>query len=234
MSAAIMASASHFGQGRREPYAKALAGGSGTVTLRPDRDHHAAHPVNFDVGSWCREASILESSLLQSLQGPLLDIGCGPGRLLAAAQRLGMVALGLDTSAAAVRRAHNRGARALEQSVFAAVPQTGHWEAVILLDGNIGIGGSITTLLRRCAQLISPVGTLLVEVEADDDMDLAYSAVLEDENGNTSEPFQWARTGITGLVARAQRNSWSVTGVQCLQGRVFCRLSPAEPVSSLG
>ncbi|MHA7224381.1 class I SAM-dependent methyltransferase [Arthrobacter sp. RHLT1-20] len=230
MTATGVVSAAHFGQGHHEPYARALADGSGTLTLRPDSEHHTADPVDFDVRSWCEDASLLESSLLQSLQGPVLDVGCGPGRLLAAAQRMGLAALGIDTSAEAVSRARGRGARALEQSVFSPVPQAGQWQSVILLDGNIGIGGSITSLLRRCRQLVAPYGTLLVEVEADEDMDTVYSAVLEDANGNQSEPFRWARTGTAGLSSRAQRNGWTIDSIQRLHGRVFCRLSPApEP-----
>jgi len=217
-----------FGQGRREPYARALTDGSGTLTLRPDTEHDAAAPVTFDVSSWCEEASPLEHSLLRQLQGPLLDVGCGPGRLLAAAQGMGLIALGIDTSAEAVHRARSRGARALEQSIFAPVPQAGLWQSLVLLDGNIGIGGSITSLLRRCRQLIAPHGTLLVEVETDADLDTDYAAVLEDANGNQSEPFRWARTGIAGLESRALRSGWTVMSVQHLQGRVFCRLSPAS------
>jgi SAM-dependent methyltransferase len=235
MTATGLAPVDLFGQGRREPYARALADGSGTLTLRPDSEHHAAEPVDFDVRSWCEEASALESSLLRNLQGPVLDVGCGPGRLLAAAQRIGLTALGIDTSTAAVDRARGRGARALEQSIFAPVPQPGHWQSVILLDGNIGIGGSVSSLLRRCRQLIAPHGTLLVEVEADETLDTVYLAVLEDATGNQSEPFRWARTGFAGLQSRAQRTGWAVVNVQRVQGRVFCRLSPtAEPARSLG
>jgi SAM-dependent methyltransferase len=228
------APAAYFGQGEREPYARALQAGSAMLTLRPDSGHHRGEPVRFDVRSWCGEASPMERSLLESLQGPVLDVGCGPGRLLAAARPLGLAALGIDTSAEAVRRARGRGARACEQSIFAPVPQSGHWQSVILLDGNIGIGGSVTALLRRCRQLVAPSGTLLVEVEADEEVDTAYSAVLDDERGNRSEPFRWARTGTAGLASRARAGGWTVTAVQRLQGRVFCRLSPRPgPVRSI-
>jgi SAM-dependent methyltransferase len=226
MSANRGAVGANFGQGHTEPYARALANGTGTLILRPDSRHDPAGQVDFDVRSWCGEASLLERSLLRELQGPVLDVGCGPGRLLAAAQRMGLAALGVDTSAEAVGRARGRGVRALEQSVFAPVPNSGMWQSVILLDGNIGIGGSITSLLRRCSQLIAPGGTLLAEVDAMDDLDIVYSAVLEDQNGNRSEPFRWARSGSAGLVSRAQRGGWTVTAVDKLQGRVFCRLSP--------
>ncbi|XAS68164.1 class I SAM-dependent methyltransferase [Micrococcaceae bacterium Sec5.7] len=233
MTSTVSAAPAVFGQGHREPYARALRLGGGTLTLRPD----GAGPrtgsctgtctVEFDVLGWCAEASTLERLLLQSLDGPVLDIGCGPGRMLSAAQSLGLVALGIDTSTEAVRCARSRGARALEQSVFSAVPQSGLWQSLLLLDGNIGIGGSISSLLRRCRQLIAPRGTLLVEVETDDDVDAAYRAVLEDGDGNLSEPFSWARAGLPALESRARRTGWAVVSTQRIQGRVFCRLSPA-------
>ena len=125
---AATAPAAHFGQGQHEPYARALQTGSGTLTLRPEGEHHPGEPVEFDVRDWCEEASLMERSLLQSLQGPVLDVGCGPGRLLAAARPLGLAALGIDTSTEAVRRTRSRGACALEQSIFAPYrnPVTGN------------------------------------------------------------------------------------------------------------
>jgi SAM-dependent methyltransferase len=234
MMPTAVAPAAYFGQGEREPYARALLTGSGALTLRPESAHYPAETVEFDVRNWCEDADATERSLLQSLRGPVLDIGCGPGRLLAAAQPLGLAALGIDASAEAVRQARGRGARVLEQSIFAPVPQPGHWQSVILLDGNIGIGGSVTALLGRCRQLIAPTGTLLVEVDADENIDTAYSAVLEDRHGNRSEAFAWARIGTAGLASRAPAAGWSVAAIQRLQGRVFCRLSPGRmPVRSI-
>jgi SAM-dependent methyltransferase len=228
----VVAPVTVFGQGRDDPYARALRLGGGTLTLRP----HDGSPewgrffsgVTFDVLDWCSEASALERNLLHSLQGPVLDIGCGPGRMLSAARSLGMSALGIDTSAEAVGLACGRGTRALKQSVFSPVPQAGHWGSALLLDGNIGIGGNVGRLLRRCRQLIAPRGTLLVEVDPDDHLDVAYRALLQDRDGNRSEPFAWARTGTEGLAARAPEAGWNPGPIEWLQGRVFCRLSPSS------
>ncbi|SDL43340.1 bifunctional 2-polyprenyl-6-hydroxyphenol methylase/3-demethylubiquinol 3-O-methyltransferase UbiG [Arthrobacter sp. ok362] len=214
-----------FGQGAHEPYECALRLGGGTLTLRPAGQGSGPGDVSFDVQGWCAEATVLEVLLLQSLNGPVLDVGCGPGRLLSAAQSLGLAALGVDTSPEAVRYARGRGARALERSIFAVIPQSGSWGSILLLDGNIGIGGSVTALLRRCRQLIAAHGTLLVEVEADD-VDVVFPAVLEDAEGHLSDPFCWARAGTSALASRAERTGWSVASTQRLQGRVFCRLRP--------
>lgn len=110
-----------FGSGSGEPYARALRRGGGSLTLRPEGGDPGAWPgagvVEFDVLGWCVEASALEVGLLQGLKGPVLDVGCGPGRMLSAARALGLGAVGLDTSAEAVALARSRGVRALHQSV---------------------------------------------------------------------------------------------------------------------
>ncbi len=214
-----------FGQGSDEPYALAMGQGKGSLTLRPLNAVGMPEPIVFDVHSWCAPATGLERALLGRLAGPLLDIGCGPGRLLSAAQSLGMTALGLDTSAQAVQRALNRGTRAVRQSVFAAVPHAGRWHAAVLLDGNVGIGGNVGALLRRCGQLLAADGTLLVEADPDDGVDAAFHAVMEDDGGNVSDAFRWACVGLTALNTYAQANGWQVTSTQRIQGRVFCRLN---------
>jgi hypothetical protein len=74
--------------------------------------------------------------------------------------------------------------------------------------------------------LIALGGTLLVEVDPDDDTDAAFQAVLEDRDGNRSETFTWARMGRRGLETRASAAGWMPGPAERIQGRVFCRLSP--------
>ncbi|MCY0904408.1 class I SAM-dependent methyltransferase [Arthrobacter sp. H14-L1] len=217
-----------FGQGSSEPYARALGRKQGSLTLRPVSADYGLAPVTFTVDSWCAPATILERSLVAGLSGPLLDIGCGPGRLLAAAASFGITAMGLDTSTQAVQQALDRGTRAVRQSVFETVSHTGRWRSAVLLDGNIGIDGSVSALLRRSRELLSPDGTLLVEVDPDDDVDAAFQAVLEDDDGKVSEPFRWARAGRTALAARAGASGWELSATRRAQGRVFCWLNPAR------
>jgi SAM-dependent methyltransferase len=106
-----------------------------------------------------------DRDVLARVVGPVLDVGCGPGRHVAEMARRGQEALGLDTSAAAVDRARRRGAAVAHGSVFEPVPGAGAWVTVLLLDGNVGIGGDPVRLLRRCVTLLRPGGRLLVELE---------------------------------------------------------------------
>ena len=82
-------------------------------------------------------------------RAPVLDIGCGPGRHVAALQAAGHRGLGIDLSPVAVRIARGRGADASCGSVFEHVPGAGSWGTALLLDGNIGIGGEPAALLAR-------------------------------------------------------------------------------------
>ena len=112
---------------------------------------------------WYASAGHDDDWLLGRCTGPTLDLGCGPGRLVTELTARGVRALGVDCSRQAVRECHARGAPMLHRDLFAVLPEEGRWRHVLLADGNIGIGGDPRTLLRRCAQLVRPGGTVLVE-----------------------------------------------------------------------
>jgi SAM-dependent methyltransferase len=181
--------------------------------------------ARIDAARWNGEASAADLQLLHRVRGPVLDIGCGPGRMVRAATNLGMTALGIDVSTAAVEIARRSGVNALELSVFDELPLEGEWNTVLLVDENVGIGGNVTTLLRRCAHLIAPEGEIVVEVHRDARRDREYRGRLIDGDGNHSETFPWAEIGIIGLAHRAAgieldlRQSWTS------DDRTFARLA---------
>jgi SAM-dependent methyltransferase len=118
----------------------------------------------LDLDEWERPANATELRLLARLRGPVLDVGCGPGRLVAALRARGVVAHGIDAAPAAVARARRQGVAIWTQSVFDPVPDEGRWSSVLLLDGNVGIGGDPVRLLLRSAALLKPRGVVLVEL----------------------------------------------------------------------
>src|SRR5262249_1272052 len=118
------------------------------------------------VDRWSAPATPGEIDILRRLEGPVLDVGCGPGRLVTALAERGAVALGVDASPAAAHQTLERGAAVLCRSIFEPLPGEGRWRAVLLFDGNIGIGGDPTGLLTRARALIAPSGAILVEVGA--------------------------------------------------------------------
>ena len=98
-------------------------------------------------------------------EGPTIDLGCGPGRLVAHLVRRGIPALGVDLSATAVQLARRSGAPALRRDVFEPLPGTGRWQTVLLADGNVGLSGDPRRVLRRAAELLMRGGRCVAEFD---------------------------------------------------------------------
>src|SRR4051812_13782284 len=122
-----------------------------------------ARPLPVD--AWLGAAGAVDERVLDCARGPVLDVGCGPGRHVHALARRGVLAVGIDISPVAAALARRRGATVLETSIFDRIPGAGSWRTALLLDGNIGIGGHPDALLARLASLVARGGTVLVELD---------------------------------------------------------------------
>ncbi|MFE3559182.1 class I SAM-dependent methyltransferase [Streptomyces sp. NPDC059193] len=203
-----------------DPYADALRTGHGPLFLRR-RDGWL---LPLDVERWCAEADVADHTVLARCSGPVLDIGCGPGRLVAALAALGHTALGVDVTPEAVSRTVRAGGSALCRSVFDPLPREGSWGTILLIDGNVGIGGDPTALLRRAADLAAPGGSLLVEVTTAD-LDERVEVHVEDGTGGRGAPFWWARLGTRALQAEADAAGWTTYETWQTEGRHFVHLT---------
>jgi hypothetical protein len=143
--------------------------------------------------------------------------------LAAALHRSGREALGIDISAEAVRQARRRGARAVRRCVFGPVPGEGAWRNVLLADGNVGIGGDPARLLRRCAELAAPTGSILAELAAPGTAGWSRSVVLFDGQ-RRSAPFGWAVVGVDDIAEQAAAVSLRPNEIWQEAGRWFAEL----------
>ena len=144
-------------------YEDALLGApQGAGALHAVGDDGSRRPL--PIGRWMSTPDAAEETVLERAVGPVLDIGCGVGRHVVALRGRGVRAVGVEISPVAVAIARERGAEVIEASAFEH-PMTSEWRTILLLDGNIGIGGDAVRLLRRCAALIAPGGGVLVELE---------------------------------------------------------------------
>ena len=152
----------------------------------------------LDPDRWYGEANPLELDLLHGVEGPVLDVGCGPGRLVVGLAERGIPALGVDSAPAAIELARGRGAPVLHRSVFDPLPGEGRWKTILLLDGNVGIGGNPVRLLARCAALLAPGGTVIAEVAQPGTPTVDLRARLE-RNGATGTWFPWSVVGADAI-----------------------------------
>jgi SAM-dependent methyltransferase len=133
------------------------------------------------IARWLAAPDAAEEAVLGRAVGPVLDIGCGVGRHVIALRRRGMRATGVEISQVAAAIARERGGEVIVGSIFER-PATSDWQTALLLDGNIGIGGDATRLLRRTADLLAPAGRVLVELESPAGASRARRVRLEGEH----------------------------------------------------
>lgn len=164
-----------------------------------------------------------ETALLQRAAGPVLDVGCGPGRHVLALIAAGRHALGIDISPAAVAAASRRGAPAIQVSVFGPVPQPGAWGSALLLDGNIGIGGNPQTLLTRLAKLLRADGHLLLEIDPPGQQTRRFQVRVE-HAGRHTPWFPWATVAASELPELAGTTGFDVADIWHANQRWFAEL----------
>lgn len=167
-------------------------------------------------------ADEIDERLLEGLAGPVLDVGCGPGRHLHALSARGVFALGVDLSPVAVALAVGRGGRAIVGDIFDDLPGGGTWRSALLLDGNIGIGGCPVRLLARLGSLLCPGGMLLVELDAPGVPTGGTRARIETGDA-VSSWFAWARVAADDLTPTARAGGFTVSDVWSTAGRWFAR-----------
>lgn len=172
---------------------------------------------------WTSMPTAAEIAVLDRAVGPVIDVGCGPGRHVLELATRGVIALGIDISPDAVAVAHGLGSAVLQRSVFERVPNEGRWETALLMDGNIGIGGDAAALLIRLRQLLERGGSVLAEVERPGEP--TRVEVVRVECGDEVGPwFRWDRVSIDGIDEIAERaqltRTWTFEG----EGRWFVQL----------
>jgi SAM-dependent methyltransferase len=175
------------------------------------------------IDRWLGPATAEERAALDDVRGPVLDIGCGAGRHVLELQRRGVAVLGIDVASHAVSIARGRGAAVLHRSVFAGVPDEGKWASALLLDGNIGIGGDPSSLLRRVHELLRPGGCVLVEVEPRRGAG-GRGRVRVEGSAGVSHWFPWGRLCAGDVEAVSAAAGFALRARRDAAGRCFCRL----------
>ena len=178
--------------------------------------------MELEILRWWADADAVERELLETLADPVIDIGCGPGRIVAALAESGRPALGIDVSERAIVESRRRGASVLGRSVFAPLPGENRWASAVLFDGNIGIGGDPVALLRRVTSLLAPGGAALIEVDPPGVPSERLTVRIE-VAGHRGPWFAWARVSADHIADRLADAGMVPAGVECIDGRWFAR-----------
>ncbi|RDH76437.1 methyltransferase domain-containing protein [Mycolicibacterium moriokaense] len=167
-----------------------------------------------------------DNAVLQLCEGPTIDLGCGPGRLVARLIERGVPALGVDQSATAVGLARRSGAPALRRDVFEPLPGTGRWQTVLLADGNVGLGGDPWRVLRRASELLKRGGCCIAEFDsASNGVNAGWVRL---ESRRTIGPwFRWASVGIDCAAKLADDVGMALTAIHPIGSRVVASLAVA-------
>ncbi|HEX5616621.1 MAG TPA: class I SAM-dependent methyltransferase [Acidimicrobiia bacterium] len=172
---------------------------------------------------WLGVARGADARVLDHARGPVLDVGCGPGRHARALLERGVPTLGIDVTPPVVELARARGVDVLQRSAFERVPRRGAWGTVLLLDGNVGIGGDPQVLLTRVRELVAADGRALVECVGPRVEPESHAARLE-VGGRAGPWFRWCTVGIDELGPLAVASGFAVGAQWHDEGRWFARL----------
>jgi SAM-dependent methyltransferase len=179
--------------------------------------------IDLDVRRWMAGADEVDEAIIDRVVGPVLDVGCGPGRLVRALRRRGIDGLGVEVAPTAVALARLWGAPVVQRSIFDRLPSGGAWRSALLLDGSVGIGGDPVALLHRAAELLSPDGRLFVEMEEPGVP--SESLTVRIETATVTGPwFDWAVVSVDDATALARSTGFAVTESWAHAGRWFARL----------
>ncbi|CAN5664191.1 class I SAM-dependent methyltransferase [soil metagenome] len=179
------------------------------------------------VGQWLggRDADEpFDTAVVQMCEGPTIELGCGPGRLVDTLTRRGIRALGVDQSEAAIRLARRRGTPVLHGDVFGPLPELGRWETVLLIDGTVGLGGDPQRILTVAAQLLQRGGQCLAEVDPTV-IGVRVSQVRLESDDAVGEWFPWATVGVDSAALLAERAGLVLTGIHQHGDRVIASMT---------
>lgn len=203
------------------PYEHALST-DGELSLIADDGTEVA----LAVSRYLAEADGADETVLRRCEAPVLDVGCGPGRMVSALARKGVAVLGVDIADYAVELAQRRGGLALNRDVFDRVPGEGRWPTILVLDGNVGIGGDVVSLLRRLRDLVASRGVLIVEASSSQAVSEQVLRVRFARGGQPTGPdFSWAVVSAEALIERARECGLAVTDQWSVGERSFLCLS---------
>ncbi len=95
--------------------------------------------------------------------GAVLEVGCGPGLMLAAFQRRGWRVMGIERNAAMAESARRNFGVDVTDAPIEALPADARFDLIVLFQVLEHIGDPVP-LLKQCAKLLAPGGRVVINV----------------------------------------------------------------------
>lgn len=100
----------------------------------------------------------------------------------------------------------------------------GLWQTVLLVDGNVGLGGDPLRILGRAFELLARGGRCVAEFDAE--MIGIRSRWVRLESAREVGPwFRWTSVGVDSAATLAAQVGLTLTGVRLIGGRVIASLA---------
>jgi hypothetical protein len=131
--------------------------------------------------------------------------------------------LGIDRSAVAIRLAGRGGAPVLLGDVFEPLPAMGLWQTVLLVDGNVGLGGDPRRILARAAELLARGGRCVAEFDVEA-IGIRAGWVRLETASDVGPWFRWATVGVDSAASLAAQVGLTLSNVSLVGGRVIATL----------
>jgi SAM-dependent methyltransferase len=166
--------------------------------------------LTHDLAAYFAPVTAHERALLDQVEGPVLDVGCGPARHARLLQARGLTAIGLDRSLLALGLARSLGLRHWlhADARSGALPSV---RTALLLDGNLGLAGTpagAVELLYRLATACGPGGRVLVGGRAPRH-GWQRPLVVRDEYRDLVGPWgRWLQVGLPAVLELAHPAGW--------------------------
>jgi SAM-dependent methyltransferase len=184
-----------FATGRRSPFWLRIASG---------------RRLTHDLAAYFAPVTAQERALFDLVQGPVLDVGCGPARHARLLQGRGLTAIGLDQSLMALGLARSLGLRHLVHADVRCDPLP-PVRTALLLDGNLGLAGTpagAAQLLHRLATACGPGGRLLVSGRAPRHGRLRPMVVRDEYRERVGPWGRWLQASLPAVLHLAHPSGW--------------------------
>ncbi len=99
-----------------------------------------------------------------------------------------------------------------------------HWHTVLLVDGNVGLGGDPRRILGRAAELLCSGGCCMAEFDAEAIGIRARRVRLESAR-DIGPWFRWASVGVDSAATLAGQVGLTLVSIRLIGGRVIANLT---------